>query len=90
MELTLERLDLRSVNTNLMGYLTWPAASLQARIWDRLARWAGNHRPLQNGRFRQGMAHLQAANAYLCINDRAGIQCRNLDSRLRGNDGMYE
>jgi hypothetical protein len=41
-ELTLERRDLRSVNTNLMGHLTWPAASLQARLWERLARWAGN------------------------------------------------
>ena len=37
-DLILERVDLRSVNTNLMGHLTWPAASLQARLWERLAR----------------------------------------------------
>ena len=42
LKLILERLDLRSVNTNLMGHLTWPAASLQARLWERLARWAKN------------------------------------------------
>ncbi len=39
-DLTRERLNLRSVVTNLMGRLTWPSASLQARLWERLARWA--------------------------------------------------
>jgi hypothetical protein len=37
-ERTLELLDLRSVITNMMGHLTWPAASLWARLWERLAR----------------------------------------------------
>jgi hypothetical protein len=32
------RLDLRSVNANLMRRVTWPADSLQARLWERLAR----------------------------------------------------
>ena len=30
--------DQRSVITNMMGHLTWPAASLWARLWERLAR----------------------------------------------------
>jgi hypothetical protein len=62
-------MDLRSVITNVMGHLTWPAASLQARLWERLARGAGNHRTPQNGRFRKGMTRLWTTNAYLCIND---------------------
>ena len=86
-ERTLELPDLRSVITNMMGHLTWPAASLQARLWERLARWAGNHLTPQDGRFRQGMSRIWTTKANLCINDWAGIQIAVLDSRLRWNDG---
>jgi hypothetical protein len=43
-------------------------------------------RPLQDGRSREGMARLWTNNAYLCIDDRAGIQRPSVDFRLRGND----
>jgi hypothetical protein len=43
-------------------------------------------RPLQDGRFRKGMARIRTNNAYISINDRAGIHTGALDSRRRGND----
>jgi hypothetical protein len=69
-----------------MGLLTWPAASLQARLWERLARLGRKTLLPQDGRVCQGMARIWTTKAYLCLNDSAGIQIAVLDSRLRGND----
>jgi hypothetical protein len=35
----------------------------------------------------QMSCQIEGNSEYLCINERAGIQSHNLDSRLRGNDG---
>ncbi|MFO0429342.1 MAG: hypothetical protein ACK526_22435 [Planctomyces sp.] len=40
--------------------MTWPSASLQARLWERMAFQAGNHLdwPPRDGRHRHYMARL--------------------------------
>ncbi len=89
-----EPLELRSAMMNLMGHhdLAIRFASGQAMGTNGLSGRQSSAdvqimhiislmRPLPDGRFRKGMARLWTNNAYISINDRAGIQVAARSSR---------
>jgi hypothetical protein len=86
-ELNLERLDLRSVIMNLVEHQTWPAASLQARLWERLAH--SGRKPSASAGWTISPGHGSPLDHQSILMNQfpAGNSIAILDSRLRGNDG---